>query len=122
MTSEQSQIVDLVYQRFMDSENERPIWNPIDEAMYKLQWIDTDQLTREAKIVFAEHSGGSIKCNMTHKNSACFAPKIVQAISVILNIYNTTGNLTNDHKYVMQYYLALNHLKIIGIEETKSHT
>lgn len=116
MTQEQTQIVDLVYQRFMDSEDERPIWNPIDETMYKLQWIDSDQLIREAKIVSAEHVNGKIKCNMPHHNSDCFAPKIVQAAAIILNRYDMTGELASIHKYVLQYYLALYHLKIIYLD------
>lgn len=117
MTQEQSQIIDLVYQRFLDSENERPVWNPIDETMYKLQWIDVDQIAREARIIYAEHLGGKIKCNMQHVNSACFAPKIVQAASIILNIYESTGQLNDSNKYILQYYLALHHLKIIYLEE-----
>lgn len=120
MTPEQIQIIDQVYQRFMDSENERPVWNPIDETMYKLQWIDVDQLTREAQIVLLEHANGKIQCNMSHTNSACFAPKIVAAAAAILQLYLTSGELSSNNKYVLQYYLALNHLKIIFVEEPKA--
>lgn len=122
MTPEQTQIIDLVYQRFMDSENERQIWNPIDEAMYKLQWIDTDQLARESTIILLEHRGGQIKCNMEHKNSSCFAPKIVHAASIILDLYDSTGFISSNNKYILQYYLALHHLKIIFTAESKSQS
>jgi hypothetical protein len=122
MTEEQTQIIDAVFQRFIDSENQRPIWNPIDEAMYKLQWIDSDQLVREASIISYEHKHGKVRCNMQHNQSVCFAPKIVQAAQILLTDYESTRNLPAAHKYMLQYYLSLHHLKIIYTDENKTKT
>ena len=119
MTSEQTQAIDIVYRRFIDSENERPLWNPIDEAMEKLQWIDADQLVRESKIASEELRQGKVKCNLClsgHKNSVCFAPRIMEAVRVILTLCDQNGLIPNSHSYILQYYLALKHVKVLFSE------
>lgn len=116
MLEQDAEIINSVYKRFIDSEEERTTWNGIDESMYRLQWIDNDQLIRETKIALAEHQKGTIKCNIKHTNSVCFAPKIVRAAAVISDICEQLGEVSDSNKYILQYYLALHHLKIIYSE------
>lgn len=111
MTSEQSKMVSLVYRQFASSEELG--WGELDENLCLLEYLDDDQLHREADVLLSKHQQGKPECRVKHEISACFVPKIIEAVSVILELYKETGNLHKNNRYVLQYYLALSQINHI---------
>lgn len=116
MTSEQHQIIQLVFSRFNDGENHRPMWTQIDETLWKLSWLDGDQLFREAATLYEDYKVKKIQCNMTHAKSECFAPKIVSAVDAVLDVYDKTGQMLPEYRYILQYFLTLHQLGVIALK------
>lgn len=111
MTSEQSKIVSQVFRQFASSEELG--WGELDDNLCLLEYLDDDQLHREADVLLTKHQRGNPECRVKHDKSACFVPKIIEAVSIILELYKETGNLHKNNKYVLQYYLALTQISHI---------
>ena len=60
MTQEQSQIVKLVYSRFIDSEEE--IWSEFDDNLEFVGYLTDKELIQECSIKVFEHSKGDLRC------------------------------------------------------------
>ena len=114
MTSKQKKIVNSVYEKFYS--NEKESWTEIDESMYYLDNLDDDQLHREADVLLYKHTTGKPRSKVPHPGQESFIPTIIKAVSFILEDYKETNKLTDRSRYVLQYYLALDSVKMIVID------
>lgn len=106
MTSDEAKLVSEVYLKL--SETEYRGWNGIDDYLVLLDFLDDDQLNREAEVIYEEHKNKKVRCPVNHPASSCIIPKLVESTGSILNLYKETGNLHPKNKYILQYYLAIN--------------
>lgn len=111
MTSDQARAVAQVFRRFVNSED-RP-WDDLDEQLNMLDWLDDDQLHREADVVFEQHKNKNTRCSVPHKNDECFVPTIIEAVNAILELYKETGQMHKNNRYILQYYIGLTHIGMI---------
>jgi hypothetical protein len=112
MSKEESDIVKSVYTRFLESEEEST-WTEIDENLEFYGYLSDEEVIKEAKIKFEEHSSGVFRCKNEHDIKFCFAPKILEAVEYILNLYDETGFLHEKNRYVILYYLVMSILRMI---------
>lgn len=106
MTTEQRRIVMEVYNHFL--ENERRGWDMLDDYIVYLDFLDNDQLHREADVAYCNHTMMEVKCSQDHPREKCFIPVLIEAVGAILELYKDNGNLHEKNKYILQYYLAMN--------------
>jgi hypothetical protein len=114
MNQEQVRVVAQVYREFLASEENRG-WEGIDDYLETLQFLDDDQLGREAEVVLIQHRKGKAKCDKDHPESECFVPKIIEAVQAILDLVKETGHLHKNNRYILEYYLAVNQAGMIQI-------
>lgn len=108
---EKIKIVRQVFDRLSQSEEET--WTDIDTYLEMVQFLDDDQLMREAEVQFLAHKGQVLRCKIEHKHSECFAPKFPLAAGVIIDDYIKRGKLAKNARYIIEYYLTLSYLKVI---------
>jgi hypothetical protein len=106
LTSDQAKVITEVYRRFLDSEHQRE-WDDLDEQLEMSEWLNTEELTKEAEILMMNHKDAKPRCKLNHAEKDCFVPVIIEAVSHILSLYHETGYMSPRNKYVLQYYLAL---------------
>ena len=111
MTREESEIVKIVYNRFIESESGD--WTDIDENLEFFSYLTEEDLIREAGVRKIRHSKGTMKCSQNHKSVECFAPLILEAVEAILNLYEKTGTLHPKNAYVLNYYLVFSEIGLI---------
>lgn len=97
-------------------ENEANGWDQIDDDMGKLDWLDDDQLHREADVMLEIHGRGEPHCAKEHDTSECFIPILIEACGLITELYKETGYLHKNNRYVLQNYLAIGNAGIIIID------
>jgi len=107
MTKDEQIIVKRVLARFKESDKLETEWSEVDEQMSRLEWLDNHQLTIEAGVKLDEHAGGNPKCGQNHAEGECFVPVIIDAVCIILNLYDQTGNLHANNRFILEYYLSL---------------
>ena len=113
MSSEQSAIVKLVYNRFMESE-ESSAWNDMDENLCFFDLLSDEEMIKESTIMFESHSKcKTFRCERGHEISECFAPFILECVEYILDLYGETEELHIKNRYILEYYLTMSELKII---------
>lgn len=118
MTKEQSNTVTLVFNKFFNDENDES-WSEIDHYLSLLDFIDDDQLYREADVLYSIHTRGEPMCEVDHPREECFIPLIIEAVGAILELYRETGNLHKNNKYILEYYLALTQAQIILVDSKR---
>ncbi len=111
MTEEQRKIVVLVYTHLLDKEDRG--WDGLDDCMDLLEYLDNDQLHREADVVHSVHSRGAVRCQQDHAKEKCFIPLLVESVGAILELYKETGSLHEKNRYILQYYLAMQQANMI---------
>lgn len=116
MTPEQRKNVTRVYNHLL--ENEKRGWDGLDNYMDMLDYLDDDQLHREADVIFEQHSRGTVKCEKTHPIEQCLIPILVEAVAAILELFKETNNLHIKNRYILQYYLAMQQCNMIVFEES----
>lgn len=110
MTEEQSKMVKIVYNRFI--ENEEGGWTKIDDVLEILAYLSTEDLVNEARIKLEKHSKG-LRCTKNHDHTQCFAPYVLESIEIILELYDLTKSLRPSNAYIITYYLAMSDLGLI---------
>lgn len=105
MSAVESKVVTEVYLKFIETEKRG--WTAVDDYLEMLDFLDDDQLHREADVIHSRHSVGNARCDTDHKKSECFVPTIVEAVGYVLDLYKDTGNMHPKNKYILQCYLAL---------------
>lgn len=118
MTEEEREAVKLVYNRFIQNEDES--WTGIDDNLEMCGWMSDREIVAHAKIKIDDHARGAIRCKSTHDVSICFAPRILEAAQNIIKLYDETRELHCKNKYVLEYYLVMSELNLIYINEVSS--
>lgn len=114
MTNDQRRVVVQVYTHFL--ENESRGWDGLDDYMDHLDYLDNDQLHREADMIYSIHVNGDARCQQEHAKEKCLIPLLIESVGAILDLYKETGNLHEKNRYVLQYYLAMNQASMILME------
>lgn len=112
MSADQARNVAYVFRRLMAGEESRG-WTDMDTQLCNLEWLDDDQLLREAEVAYCHHAGKNPRCQKEHAISECFIPNLVDAASSVLDLYRETGNLHVRNRYILACYLAIDHGKMI---------
>lgn len=112
MTSDQCKTVSEIYLKFIQSENIES-WDELDNSLSKLEWLTSEELIIESKNLYDKHNESNVRCKLNHPKTQCMVPRIMDAVSAIIELYNDTKVLHPKNKYVLQYYLALDHTKFI---------
>ena len=115
MTKEQSNVVKIVYSRFMESESESKfaIWGDLDCNLEFMDSLTDNELVKESEIKLFEHSKGTFRCAQDHDQSICFAPFILDAAQAITALYRDTNELHPKNRYILTYYLSMSEMRLI---------
>ena len=105
ITNDQANTINRDYRHLLKHENRG--WDGLDDYIGYLEYLDDDQLHREADVIFAFHSKVNVKCTQDHPKEQCFIPILVEAAGAILEYYKDVGKLSERHKYILQYYLSM---------------
>jgi hypothetical protein len=116
MTPEQRKTVTNAYNHLMEKEARG--WDGLDDCMDCLEYLDDDQLHREADVIYEQHAKKQVKCQQDHPIDHCFIPMLVDASAAILELYKETGSLHPKNRYILQYYLAMQQVGMIVCEQT----
>lgn len=112
MSKEQSEIVKVVYNRFLESEESR--WTRIDDILEGLAWLSDEELIGETILKYLTHCEGTFRCNQDHKDDRlCFAPFILESVEAILKLFEETARLHPKNAYILTYYLAISEIGLI---------
>lgn len=111
MSKDESEMVKMVYNRFMESETED--WTKIDDNLEFYAWLSDSDLVKEAKIKYGPHSKGTLRCSQDHEQINCFAPRILEAVEAIIKLYDQKKQLHSNNAYILSYYLVLSELDMI---------
>lgn len=112
MSKEESAVVKIVYNRFIESEEEG-IWTDLDNNLEMVGWLSDIELFRETQFKHTYHAEGIFKCNQKHEQQHCFAPTILDSVGIILDLYYETREMHPKNRYVLEYYLAMSEMKMI---------
>lgn len=118
MTPDQAKVVGEVFRRFLEGE-EGAGWDEVDTQLQHLESLTDDETYKEADIQVYYHNYGKVKCSQEFCNQGCYAQTVVDAVIYICDLYKETGNLHKNNRYILSYYLALSHLKMIVSDATK---
>jgi hypothetical protein len=111
MTTDQTKIVKMVYNRFIESEEE--IWTDLDSNLEMFGYLTDKELIVEADVKHEKHCQTGIRCAQDHQPSNCMAPIILESVEIILDLYDKTGELHEKNRYILEYYLVMSELKMI---------
>ena len=111
MTPEQARIVKMVYSRFIKSEEDG--WSEIDNNLEFFSFLTDGETILEAQIKFLRHSKGTFRCFQEHSSEECVAPLILEAVGIILELYEINRMLHEKNRYILTYYLAMSELGLI---------
>lgn len=117
MTPDQRKTVTKVYNHLLD--NEKRGWDGLDDYIDCLDYLEDDQLYREADVLHQQHSKGIVRCQQDHPRENCFIPLLVEASSAILELYKETNSMHPKNKYILQYYLAMQQVGMIIVDESQ---
>lgn len=114
ISREQRKVVVQVYLHLL--ENEKRGWDGLDDYMEYLEYLDSDQLHREADVIYSYHKGHNVRCHQEHSKDKCLVPLLVESVGAILELYKETNNLHEKNRYIIEYYLAMNQAGMVLIE------
>jgi hypothetical protein len=113
LSKEESEVVTVVFNRFLESEEST--WTEIDENIDFISYLNDSELVKECQVKYDSHCVGTFRCNQEHEQQYCFAPFILEAVEVILDLYERCGELHPNHYYILSYYLALSEMNMIFV-------
>jgi len=114
MTSDQKELVRQAYSHLIGREDRG--WDSLDDYIDYLEYLDDDQLSREAGVIYLSHAG-AVGCGENHPREECFIPVLVEASAAILDLYAESGSMHEKNKYILQYYLAMNQAGMIVAQD-----
>lgn len=98
--------ITYLYTKFMESELKS--WANLDNILETLEYLDDDQLYREAEVLYSYHKHQKMGCPYVHeKGTVCFVDNVLEAVEAITDLYKETGSLHARNRYILAYYLAL---------------
>jgi hypothetical protein len=111
MTKDQSEVVKLVYNRLIESED--CVWTDIDYNIEFFNWLNDKELVKESQIKYDSHCGGVFRCSQNHEQEHCFAPYVLESVGSIISLFEETRSLHAKNRYILTYYLAMSEMKMI---------
>lgn len=114
MSQDQIKVVVQVYSHLM--ENEKRGWDGLDEYLSHLEYLDDDQIHREADVIHSYHKNNVMRCNQEHPKEECLIPIMIESVGAIIDLFKETGNLHEKNRYILEYYLAMNQAQMILVE------
>lgn len=106
MSSEQVKNITYIYDKLMESEIKG--WNQLDDYLELLDFLDNDQLYREAEVLYSYQKYKKMGCPYIHtEGTVCFVVRILEAVEAITDLYKETGSLHPKNRYLLANYLAL---------------
>jgi hypothetical protein len=111
MTGDQIETVKLVYNRLI--QNEEETWSRIDDSLIAFEWLSNEELATEVQILCEKHSKGIFRCSQDHKPEQCFAPRVLESVKAILDLYEKTKNLHPKNRYILEYYMVMSNLNMV---------
>ncbi len=108
-TKDQVRTVAHVYKKLIEMESMG--WSTLDDHMEMLDYLDDDQLHREASVLLKKHKEDRFRPELDVPNPDLLVPMIVESVATILGLYNSTGVLDEKCRYILQQYLALTQAK-----------
>lgn len=118
MTQDQSDVIKMVYRRFIDHEVVE--WGSFDDNLEMYGWLSQAELIKESKIKFLKHSKGNFRCSQDHSKEHCFAPYILESVDIILSLYGKTKSLHEKNAYILTYYLVMSEMGLIYSDSESS--
>lgn len=114
MTPDQVKIVSRTYNHLIESEKRG--WDVLDDYIDYLEYLDDDQLHREADVVHYSYANVPLRCPQEHSKEKCFVPLLVEAVGYIIELYKERGSLHEKNKYILHYFLAMHQAEMIVVE------
>ena len=114
MTEEQRKLVVQVYTHLLEKENRG--WDGLDDYLSYLEYLDDDQIHREADVIYSQHQNCTVKCPQNHSTDKCLMPIMVESVGAIIELFKDTGNLHEKNRYILEYYLAMNQSGMILVD------
>lgn len=111
---EEYKVVVKVYQHLLESEKRG--WDGLDDYMECLEYLDNDQLHRESDVIYSYHKGATVRCQQDHAKEKCLVPLLIESVGSILELYKETNAMHEKHRYILEYYLAMNQSGLILME------
>lgn len=111
MTPDEIEIVKIVYQRFLESEDQ--IWTDVDSTLEMFEYLTDDEIIVESEVKIGKHAKNGIRCSLQHDRIDCFSPYILEAAEAIVKLYNNTNQLHPKNRYILSYYLAMSEVGLI---------
>ena len=109
-------LIEKIYRHLMNGETKG--WSELDNILETLEYLESDQLYREAEVVATQHERAkTVRCPDDHDAKKCIIPRLVRACRVILNRYQETDEMPPKHTYILSYYLALTHIGFVITED-----
>jgi len=108
-TKDQARTVAHVYKKLIDMEGQG--WSNLDSHMEMLEYLDDNQLYKEASILLRKHKEASFRPELDVPNPDLLVPMIVESVATILALYEKIGLMDEKCKYILQQYLALHQVK-----------
>lgn len=108
LTPAERKNITFVYDKLLACETKG--WAEVDEFMVYLEWLDNDQLYREADVLYSKHKDKKIGCpyESDHRPGYfCLVVFILEAVECILKLYKENTYLTESNRYILCNYLAL---------------
>jgi hypothetical protein len=118
MSREEKEVVQLVYNRLIESEEEE--WSNIDGYLELCSYMSDSELVTESSIKYVVHSQGVFRCSQEHDLSFCMAPRILDAVEAILALYWQTKELHPKNRYILEYYLTMCELRMLFNEPSSA--
>jgi hypothetical protein len=115
LSPDQRKNITTVYNHLMKMEARG--WDGLDDYMALLEYLDDDQLHREADVIFSQLSNGNLRCEQDHTQDKCFIPLIHEATACILELYKDTNYMHINNRYILCYYLAMQQAGMIVADD-----
>lgn len=106
LSSHESKNLTYLLTTFLDSEAKG--WTSLDDFLEFLDYLNDDEIYREADALYSVHKNKKMGCRHLHKDETkCFILPILEGVESILNLYSETGNMHPNNRYILANYLAL---------------
>ena len=106
MSESQVKNITHIYTKLMEAELKG--WTNLDNFLELLEFLDDDEIYREAEALYSVHKTKKMGCPYIHKEgTVCFVVGILEAVEAITDLYQETGNLHPKNRYLLCNYLAL---------------
>ncbi len=116
MNTQEVRNITNVFNKFLLTEN-NPKWEPFDDNMSYLEYLEDSELVSEAHVMLIKHSQGSWGCGAVHEN--CPISNVLEAVESILELQKTAEKLHVNNRYILEFYLTMSQMGEIVPDPTE---